>query len=103
MEIIGKYRLEKSDLYQHGGEIHLRTGKRFKARKGAGIRYIGEVGKDDSFKYISSLYPTGKRNTYRLEHGGEALELEITAKDEVEIKPIEEAERLALVYQEAQL
>ena len=99
-KIIGKYRLEENDLFSKTGKTHLKTGVRHKARKGAGIRYIGIV-KGDEFGYISSLYPTGKKNLYRLDTGGEALELEIKSSKEVEIRPCESTPKVALIYQEA--
>lgn len=103
INIKGSYKLEEAELYKQGEELHLRTGMRHKARKGAGMRYIGAVerskGEEEKFYYISSLYPSGRKNIFRLDYEGEALELEIKNAEDVEIRPSTTEYKLALVYE----
>lgn len=105
LNLIGMYRLEESDLYKQGEDIHLRAGTRQKTRKGVGVRYLGRIkgdGEEEEFKYISSLYPTRNKNSFKLDYNGKFLELEIKNAGEVEIKEYEpKPQKMALVYRGA--
>lgn len=82
--LLGIYKLEGDDLLRDDG-LHLKTGLRHRPKKGTAKRFIGEV-KENSYNYISSLYPTRSRNVFACETGGVHYELEILSPDKVEIR-----------------
>lgn len=82
----GIYQIEED--YLKSEKLLLKVALRHRTKKGQAKRFIGVIdnGNEDSFNYISSLYPVkNKQNCYELESEGNYYLLNITSNSTAEI------------------